>query len=668
MREAEDLYRQILDIDPRQPDALHLLGLVAFQTGNCHAAVDLITQAIAIKNTDAAYHEHLALSLVGVGRGVEAERAAMQAMALNPDQSETFNNLGNLLQEMGRMDEALICRQKAYELTPDNHLYSYNYAITLERFGRLEEAEAFHYQALKLDPNFPEGLNGLGELHRKAGRVDEAVACYQRALALRADFVEALNNLGLAYSSRGQLFEATAILQRCLALRPANDAALSNLGNIYQMQGRAEEAADIFRRAVEVNPGQAVAHSNLIFAMIHMHDATGETLLRQCGEWDRAQSMRTPIIQHSFANDRDPDRRLRVGFVSADFKDHAVSYFLLPLFRAFDRSRVELVCYNEVRNEDVVTGWFRDSVDCWRDSKGIHDQGLTEMCRADAIDILVDCGGHSGGNRLTAFKRRPAPIQITTPLGHGGTTGVREMDYFIGDPFLTPAGSDSQFSETVIRLDKVFAPFEPKDFWPEPVASVPEQPLFGCFGDPARISRQTLLLWRRLLDAVPGARILFKHKAYGSDAMAEHWAVRFAPIADRAIFEGLPGGWVGNMDVYGRVRVMLDTFPAAGATSSLIPLWMGVPVLSRVGTHTLQRFGAPILHNLGLADLAAESDDAFVSAGSALIADDTRLARLRASLRPTLRDSALCDAQGAARQWEAAFRHVWHAWLAEAGR
>ncbi len=663
--DAEILYRKILEVEPKHADAIHLLGLLAYQTGNHSAAVSLITEAIGISGQWPVYHQHLALALQALGRRDEALSSARTALSLAPADGEVFNNLGNLFQDLGHMDEAMACRERALSVAPGNHLYRFNLGLTLEKFGRVEEAVVMYEEALRIHPDFPEGLNGLGELHRKAGRLDEAAACYQKALALRADFPDALNNLGLVYSSRGMLHEATAVFRRCLALIPRHDAALSNLGNVYQLQGDIEGAVDLFRRAAEVNPDLAVPRSNLIFALTHVHDVTGATLLHEALAWDRAQSRTVPAHFPSLTNTRDPERRLRIGFVSADFKDHAVSYFLLPLFRHFDRSSFELVCYNEVLSEDVVTGWFRESVDCWRDSRGIHDGGLADMCRADGIDILVDCSGHSGGNRLAAFKRRLAPVQVTTPLGHGGTTGVAEIDYFLSDAYLTPEGFDSQFSEKLIRLDRVFAPFEPKEFWPDPAPDVPDELLFGCFGDPVRISLKTIDLWKRLLDAAPGARVLFKNKAYGHPAMEQHWRARFAPLADRALFEGLPGGWFKNMDVYRRVRVMLDTFPSSGATSSLIPLWMGVPVLTRAGGHTLQRFGASILNNAGLGDLVAETDEAFLETGCALLADAPRLERLRRSLRPAMRASALCDAAGVTREWEAAFRRIWRHWCEE---
>ncbi|CAA7620153.1 tetratricopeptide repeat protein [Magnetospirillum sp. SS-4] len=666
--EAEILYRRILEESPNHADSLHLLGLIAYQHGRFGSAVPLYRQAIAVAGDHSVYHQHLAMALHSLGQMDEAIAAFRAALSLSPDDADIYNNLANLLQEVGRLDEALVCRQRALAQMPDNYLFRHNCGSTLELFARYDEAESWYRSALEIQPDFTEGYNSLGELCRKTGRTDQAIAYYQQALALQPDHISSLNNLGLAYKEKGLLHEAAAVLNRCIALEPGYFAAQANLGTILQQQGRIDEAIDRFQRALRLNPDHHVVRSNLIFALTYQDTTTGVRLRDEAVAWDRRQSVLVPAETRPFANTPDPDRPLRVGFVSADLRDHAVSYFLLPLFRNFDRSAVSVHCYNEALRDDVVTDWFRSLADGWCDSRGIHDNALLDKIRADGIDILIDCSGHSGGNRLRLFKRRPAPVQISTPLGHGGTSGVTEMDYFLSDIHLTPDGYDGQFSERLLRLPRVFAPFEPKEFWPAPAPAVPEGMVFGCFADPLRVGAKALNLWRRLLDSVPGSRLLFKNKAYDHQVMERHWRGRFSVLGDRIDFEGLPGYWASNMDVYGKVRVMLDSCPSTGATSTLIPMWMGVPVMSLAGTHVMERFGAPFLRNAGLGDLVADGEDAYLATAAALIRDETRLAFLRAGLRRTMADSALLDGSGIARDWEAALRQVWREWCVEGAR
>lgn len=663
--EAEVLYRQILEVEPGHADSLHLLGLIAFQHGRPASAVPLYRQAIAIAGNRSTYHQHLGMALHGLGENDAAIAAFQKALSLSPDDPDVYNNLGNLLQEMGLLEQALACRERALSQVPDNHLFRFNYGSALELFARYGEAEGWYRSALEIEPNFPEGWNGLGELLRKTGRIDDAIQAYQQTLALQPDHASALNNLSLAYKEKGLLHEAAAMLNRCLALQPDHFAAQTNLGVVLQQQGRIDEAIDRFQRALRLNPEHPTVHSNLIFALTYQENTTGIRLRDEAVAWDRRQAVLVPPPQ-AFSNQPDPERVLKVGFVSADLRDHAVSYFLLPLFRHFDRSAISVHCYNETLRDDVVTGWFRDIADGWRDSRGVHDSVLADMIRADGIDILIDCSGHSAGNRLRLFKRRPAPVQVSTPLGHGATSGIAEMDYFLSDGHLTPEGHDSLFSEHLLRLPHVFAPFEPKDFWPEPFPDVPEEMLFGCFADPLRVSSKALALWKRLLDAVPGSRILFKNKAYDHPVMERHWRSRFAVLGDRISFEGLPGYWFKNMDVYSRVRVILDSCPSTGATSSLIPMWMGVPVMSLAGSHIMERFGAPFLRNGGLGDLVAETGDEYLAKAVDIIGDEARLKRLRAELRQTMKASPLLDGPGIARDWEAALRQAWRTWCAEA--
>jgi protein O-GlcNAc transferase len=664
--EAEVLYRRILESEPANADSLHLLGLLAYQHRQFTGAVSMISEAISIAPNQPSFHEHLGMAFQGLRRYDEALAAFKRGVDLAPGNADIYNNLGNLYHEMGQMAEMLACREKALSLFPNNYLFRHNYASALEQFARFEEAEAWYTSALEAKPDFADGYNGLGELYRKAGHLDQAIVQYQRTLALKPDHIHALNNLSLAYKDKGLLHEAVGVLNRCLAITPDYGPGNANLGTALQQLGRIDEAVERFQYALKLSPEHDVIHSNLIFALTYQQDTTGLRLRDEAIAWDKRQSWMIPAVPSLVGRDSDPERPIRIGFVSADFRDHAVSYFLLPLFRAFDRRQVAIVCYNETLRDDIVTGWFRDLADVWRDSRGIHDRALFDQIRADEIDILVDCSGHSGGNRLKLFKMRPAPIQFTTPLGHGGTSGVAEMDYFLSDVHLTPEGYDDQFSESLVRLDHVFAPFEPKDFWPEPFAEVPGDLVFGCFADPLRVSPRALALWGRLLDAVPGSRILFKHKTYNHEVMERHWRGRFSALGDRVDFEGLPGYWVGNMDVYRRVRVVLDSCPSTGATSTLIPLWMGVPVLSLAGSHIMERFGVPFLSNAGLGDLIATDEDSYLRIGTQLIKDDVRLARLRRDLRSTMKASPLLDFDGGARAWERQFREVWRRWCREA--
>ncbi len=665
LADAESIYRQVLEIIPEEPDCLHLLGLIAHQVGKNDEALKLITRAIQAADNRATYYHHKGVVLHALGQHDDARREFQRAIAIAPTDADCWNNYGNLLQDMRKVEEALDCHRRAVEFASDNFLMHYNYGIALEKNGRFDEALESYHVAINLNPSFPGAWNSIGEVHRRAGRINEAIEAYQKALAIKPDYPEALNNLGIAYKTNWMLPEAQALLRRCLEFRPDYPAALSNLAGVLQLQGQLDEAIETNRRAIASDPTLAIAHSNLIFVLAYHPRTTGSDLLAEGRNWEARQLRILPPIIARHDNTPDPERPLKIGFISPDFRDHAVSYFLLPLFRTFDRTKVRVYGYNETLRDDIVTNWLRSAADVWRDTRLIHDDGLERLVRQDEIDILVDCSGHSGGNRLPVFMRRPAPIQVSTLLGHGGTTGLSVIDYFLGDPYITPVGHEKDFSERLVRLPRFFAPFLPRDHWPAVTENVPAGLTFGCVGDPVRVGPQTVDAWRRVLDAVPGSTLLYKGRMFSSPALARHWKGMFAPLGERLILEGLSGTWANSMELYGRVRVVLDTFPAAGATSSLIPLCMGVPVVSRVGNHATQRFGASILANAGLSDLIAASDDDYVRIASELIVNTRKLSDFRRSLRGRIAASPVCDATGIAREYESAFREMWRTWCRE---
>jgi predicted O-linked N-acetylglucosamine transferase (SPINDLY family) len=303
----------------------------------------------------------------------------------------------------------------------------------------------------------------------------------------------------------------------------------------------------------------------------------------------------------------------------------------------------------------------------WGQAHGLSDEALAGRIEADGIDVLVECSGHSAGSRIGMVAGRVAPVQATTLLGHGGTTGVAAVDYILADEVVAPAGSEGEFSEAVVRLPGVFAPFRPDPGWPEVAEEGPGPVVFGCFGDPARIGSELLAAWGRILEAVPGSRLLLKHRSYEDGEMAVYWRERLKGLGERVEFEGIAGGWERHMGVYGRVGVMLDTYPVTGASTTAIPLWMGIPVVTRAGGRVAERFGAAILTAAGMPELVAGDRDGYEALAIALGRDRERRRSLRASLRTRLKASALTDAAGAARAHERAYRAMWIAWCRQAG-
>ena len=364
------------------------------------------------------------------------------------------------------------------------------------------------------------------------------MASYRRALELKPDFAEAHNNLGGAFKEQGRLEEADACFRRALELKPDYVEAHSNLGSVFKDQGRLEEAIACYRRALELKPDFAEVHSNLVYAQMFCSGYDSRTLYEEHCRWNQQHAEPLAKFIQPHLNDRDPDRRLRVGYVSPDFRHHPVGRFLLPLLESHDRGRFEIFCYASVSVPDTMTDRCHAHADVWRDMLGSSDQQLADTIRQDRIDILVDLTMHMGKSRLLVFARKPAPVQVTY-LAYCGTTGLSTMHYRLTDPYLDPPGQDEQFySEQSIRLPDTYWCYQQAIETP-PVCALPAREAghvsFGSLNNFCKVTAPTLAAWSRLLHAVPGSRLLL-HARSGSHRD------RVRDVAERARHRARAGG------------------------------------------------------------------------------------------------------------------------------
>ncbi len=693
--EAETLYRRILKVSPDEPDVLHMLGLLGHQCGHGEQAVELIGKALSLRQTS-QFWSNLAVALLGLNRLEEARRACGRALELDPGMIEAHLNLAQVLDREQKPAESAEYYRKAIALGASSADVRFRLGSVLFRANCLPEALAVVDEAIAMGKSDAPAHFVRGRILHELQRSQEAVAAYRAALDIEPRHADAAFNLGLVYQDLRLTGQAETMLKWALDLSPDNPIILYNLSRLLRLVGRISGAIKAAARAVELKPDFALAHQALgnayhaggqielaqesfrkgaalapddfgihhnVIACLRLDwRVEGEVFRDAYREWNARHLGSIPRLSH--ANAPDPERRLRIGYVSPDYRNHAVAYFLEPLIRAHDRERFEITCYSQVDEEDAVTRRFQDLADRWRVILPKSDDEAAAMIQADGIDILVDCAGHTVGMRMHVFARKPAPVQVTTLVGHDTTTGVAAIDYILSDPYLTPPGYEDHFTETLVRMPHVVAPFLPRDDWPE-VPPLPEGEgiLFGCFAEPSRIGDVSLGLWTRILDRVPGSRLLLKHKTFEFPDQAKYWRSRFARLGDgRFDLEGVPGGWLKEMTVYGRVGVILDSFPLTGATSSLIPLWMGVPVVTLAGHLAGQRYGVTMLSNAGVPELVASDQDGYVELAVALATDRPRLARYRAGLRGIVRDSPILDAAAVTAAVEESYRRMWRQW------
>ena len=695
LREAEQLYRQILRYAPSHAESMHLLGLIAAQSGRPEEAVTLIHQAIEL-SPSAQYLSNLGVILDKQGRLDEAIAAHRQALAIDPNYSDARGNLASVLTDAGRAGEALEEYRQVLAERPQWPEGHNGLANALLATGKLDEAIEAYRRALALRPDYPEALsnlsnalrlkgdiagavtaareaiairpnyaaahNNLGTAIHLTGSADEAIAAYRRAIALDPNSAKYLYNLGSALQDCGQLEEAVSLYTKALAMRQDFAEIHGNLGNAFKDMARIDDALASYRRALSLKSDTKAAH-NLLFTL-HFHPDFGpREILEEHLRWARvyAEPVAQTIRPHDNPGAPGLARRLRVGFVSPDFTAHPVGRFLLPLLENLDRKELEVYCYSDVSRPDEMTQFLQGRADVWRSILFLPDDQVANLVRADRIDILVDLIMHADGSRLLMFARKPAPVQATY-LAYCSTTGLRTMDYRLSDPFFDPPGMDeSVYTENTIRLPHTWWCYQPPGDTPEagPLpASTNGQITFGCLNNFAKVSEPTLKTWCMLLRRVPRSRLIVysregSHRKHALDLIAR---------------EGIEPGrfqFVGPVPTpqyfqrYQQIDIALDPFPFGGGTTTCDALWMGVPVVSLAGQTAVSRAGLSILSNVGLSELVASTTAQYIEIATALASEPSRLASLRSSLRERMKSSSLMDAPQFARDVEAAFRQMW---------
>jgi protein O-GlcNAc transferase len=633
LTEAERIYRQVLSQRPDQAEVLHLLGILSAQVGKSGEGIELIRRAISNGAPNAVYYNDLANVLKADGQIDQAIAAYRQAIRLNPDLAEVHANLGIALEAQGQLDDAIASFRQAIRLKPDYAEAHICLGSALNDKGQYVEAITSHRQAIRLKPDLAEAHKNLGDSCKSIWGLDEAIACYRKAISIKPDYAD----------------------------------AYLNLGNAIKDTGRLDEAIATYRKVIQLTPDFAAAHSNLVYTFPFHPDYDAGMIYEENRRWNQqhAKPLKSLIPRH--ANPNDPDRRLRIGYISPDFGVHCQSFFTIPLFSNHDRKTFEIFCYSDVLWPDAVTERIRGLVDAWRPVSRTTDAEVARQIREDQIDILVDLTLHMAKNRMLLFARKPAPVQVTW-LGYPGTTGLSTMDYRLTDPYLDPPGSDDHFySETSVRLPDTFWCYDPLDT-ALAVNGLPAQSrgfiTFGSLNNFCKVTEQVPRLWAQVLKAVDRSRLMILCPE-GSHRQ---------PLLDLLQREGIhpdrielvaPRPRAEYLELYHRIDLGLDTLPYNGHTTSLDSIWMGVPVITLVGRTAVGRAGMSQSTNLGLTELIAQTPQEYVEIAAGVARDLPRLAELRRTLRSRMQASPLMDAPRFARNIEAAYRRMWRNWCGE---
>jgi protein O-GlcNAc transferase len=663
---AEQLYRQILEREPAHDKATFLLGMIEYQRHAHTSARELFERALGLNAKAPLYWLYLGRTLQALAQNAAALVHFKHARQLDPNLLEAWLCEGRLFRSLGALAQAESTYAAAVELHPQAALpHEHLGELELSR-GRLELAAAHFARASELDRQLVAPLINLGVVHQRSGRLEQAAVCYERACQLEPTSVVAHSNLGWIQQKRGLLTAAERELRQALTLDADYAPALIDLASVLHELGEVDEALSYYRRALARAPNPA-NHSSMIALMLYDPHTAPSAVLEEVRRWADLYAP-APARQAYDLTALAAAPRLRIGYVSPDFREHAVAHFSEPLIAAHDATRFEVVCYSNVKTPDEVTARIARHARI-RAIRDRNDVEVAEQIRADGIHILVDLAGHTADNRLALFSRSPAPIQATY-LGYPGTTGLPAIGYRFTDALADPEpNADAEYSERLVRLPGAFFCFRPPESAPD-VSDLPRLErgyiTFGSLNNYTKLSPAVFDTWARLLTRIGDARLVLQSRPFSDPSIRERVWSRFDELGVARERIDLHGAMPmqAHLALYREIDVALDTYPWNGHTTTCLALHMGVPVVVLAGDRFGGRMGLSVLHGAGLSDWIAADPERYVALAVERTHDVPGLRQLRQRLRAQLASSPLCDAASFARGIEAAYEALWRDYVA----
>ncbi|MBF0383128.1 MAG: tetratricopeptide repeat protein [Magnetococcales bacterium] len=661
---TDQLCTAILNVAPNHIYALDLLGLVAQRINRHDLAVTLFQKAIDIDSCKAFLYYNLGTSLYLLGQVEETVQVYKKAIEFRPDFAEAYNGLGNSLLDKGELKEAVLYLQKALAITPNFSDAVYNLGIAMLRQGKLDDAITNFKKAIAINPDHVNAYINLGSMQQEQGKLDESIITYQKALSVDPNHVEAHYNLGLALQKQGKPEEAIARYHLLLSINHDYGQAHNNLGVIWQKQGELHKAVASFKKALSINSNYVEAHNNLIFSLDLLPNAASLLSFEERSIWAKRHA--EPLKKHWLPpiNIPDHNRKIRIGYVGADFRYHSAALIFACMLMAYDKNNFQVFCYSGSEFEDDLTEQLKQNTDGWLSTCKIDDAALAEKIRKDKIDILVDLAGHTPGNRLLTFARKPAPIQVTAwgyPLG----TKMDAIDYIISDTISIPQSKRDNYSEKFIDISSMISLFSTANY-PEvvdPPACKNGYITFGAFNRLEKNNDQVYTLWAKILCRIPTAKLLIKAILLDSQQRIDEIKRVFQNngVSNNRLFFIGKTSHKDHIKALEQIDIMLDTFPANGGLTTLESLKMGVPVLTCKKLSTWP-ISASNLHILDLDEWSADSTDELVDKAVQFANNIDNLKTLRQQLRDRFDKSVLGNSELYVAEVEDNYRKIWQQW------
>lgn len=695
-------FQKILEVRKNHADAVHYLGLIDYQQGRVESGIALLRRSLDLDSGNASFLSNLGAAYNETRRFSDAIPVLRKAIQRNPGYANAHSNLGMALQHQGEWKQAAAAYRQAITLAPQHTNALFNLGVLLFCQDQPGEATRTLLKLLELEPNHADGIFYLGLLSDKMGDSGNAIELINHAISLAPDqpiyhlnlaliydragapeqtikhmqiaatlpiphTATILGEIALLYAKLGKIAEAFSYANEALQLNPELFSGHLALGLANYSSGNEEAAIACYQQAIRLMPDNATIHSDLLFFMLRSRKIDNQALFDAHLRFAHTFEQPLKKLWKKHTNTPLPHRKLKVGYVSADFCDHSVAMFIRPILANHARQDFTVYCYYNHTNQDTVSLELQGYADHWVPCLHLSDDELSARIRQDEIDILIDLSGHTALNRLLVFARKPAPIQITW-LGYAGTTGLSSMDYRFTDQYLDPPGlTDSYHSEQLIRLSSSYTfglHFQPPDITPLPAIS--GQPFtFACLNAHSKISDENIALWAEILKRTPGSRIMFGNSQ--GEAARNRLTQAFAAQgidASRLLLQPRVTTYE-FLALHQSIDMALDPFPYNGGTTTVLAILMGVPVVTLSGTRTVSRCGAGILGTVGLPDWIAETPDQYISIAVKHAQDLNALANIRQNLRQQWLHSSVGDSAAYTREIESTYRRLWIHWCAQ---
>ncbi len=657
---------------PSQVKQLQELAEDSYNAGNMSKAIDALMQVLRLAPEDAANAFDLGCLLEEVGRYAEATRAFKLTSQLRPDSIEAHQKLADCAVALEQPEVALAHYKSILQAEPSNALAWNNMGGILQKMDQLEAASRCFQQAIQSAPRGGTHYSNLAVVLDAMGRKDEALLRARQAVVVEPAYAKGWCNLGAMLTEQDSLTEAGVALRKAIEIDHDYADAFNNLGKLNRAIGLGKHSLDCYRRASELDPQSSVCRSNYVYASLFDPKISLSRVATLGKTWDEHHATQFRNCWGEYTGTLDPDRALRIGLSSAGFGRHPVGYFTLSVLENTNRQNSSIFIYSDSKHDDDFTTRFKKTADSFRKVTDFTDPELAELIRRDRIDILIDMSGHLAGNRLLAFARKPAPIQMKW-VGYAGSTGLSSMDYLIGDRFHNPSNLVEQYREAVLEMPGAYVCYEPPEYAPAVGAlpmSVNGYVTFGSCNQPVKYNEDVVRVWARILTSIPNSKLRLKYAGMDNPHVCERLTEAFGShgVSPQSLEFFGRSSHQDFMQFINTIDVALDPFPFSGGLTTCEALWCGVPVVTLPGETFSSRHSHCYVSTVGHPEWSVPTVDEYVRQAIRLAANPDELSSIRSQLRHQMSASLLCDPRHFATAFSSKLRDAWLHHCEVAGR